>query len=109
MEVTEATGIKQLFAGMMPSQPGVIEGKVMSADPIEIALVNDEKVSLSGGSLTVPQHLTDYSVPASIAGGEISEPECTITFKSGLQPGETVYLLSFSEGKQYYVLGRKGG
>jgi len=109
MDANEATGLKQLFSGMMPSQPGVVEGRVLSAAPLEVVLTNDEKVSLSGESLTVPQHLTDYTVSASVSGGDISEPECNMTIKNGLRAGDTVYLLSFSDGKQYYVLDRKGG
>lgn len=58
----DPTGLKGLFQSMMPEAPGVIEGYVTSAEPLQVTLANDSKMILTANSLIVPRHLTDYMV-----------------------------------------------
>lgn len=56
------TGLKQMIQSMLPEAPGVIEGIVTNASPLQVTLVNDSKMILGKNSLIVPRNLTDYQV-----------------------------------------------
>lgn len=128
-DVNEETSLKQMIQGMCPEGSSVIEGTVASASPLKITLVNDAKMILTANSLIVPRHLTNYNT--SISGGNIQNyyyvgsgensstspvnpphvhavGKINVTVYNALAVGETVYLLAFNNGKQYYVLDRKG-
>lgn len=77
--MSEATSIKQLIQQLMPTQIGVIIGKVISVNPLNVQAVNDSKLILHKGNLIVPGRLT-------------------------LKAGEYVYMLSYAGGKKYYAL-----
>ena len=47
MEIKEPTSIKEMFQGMIPDSMGVVRGKVVSASPLKIQVVNDHKILLS--------------------------------------------------------------
>lgn len=135
------TSLKQLIQSMAPDGDGVVEGNVTNAAPLEITLINDDKMILSANSLIVPEHLTDHEIIADIMmdKGSLSAPtgaedekgehehpeieksgkhehelkgfqliEGKIVMHAGLKKGEVVYLLSYNNGKKYFVLDRKG-
>lgn len=67
MENQTPTGLKELIQFIMPEAPGVIEGTVTCASPLQITLANDSKMILGKNSLVVPRHLTDYQVKVDMA------------------------------------------
>jgi hypothetical protein len=153
MDISGQTSLKGLFQGMMPDSMGVVQGKVVSASPLKIQVVNDGKLVLAENLVCLPRHLSDYTAACDIrlgegtidgqtrndgfhphgpsgahgghAGGDGSHAHpdsegahvhsqatfdiygATIKVYNALTPGETVYLLSFNEGKKYYVLDRE--
>ena len=48
----------------------VIEAKVISASPLKVQAVNDDKLVLSEATLVVPRHLTDYTTTATYTLGK---------------------------------------
>lgn len=121
----EATGLKQLFQGMVPEGTTVVGGTVVSASPLKIRIENDDKLTVTGNVLLVPRYLTDWSatVDISLAKGGIdsvtdNKPGHThklstfnitgaaMTVHNALKAGETVYLLKFNNGKNYLVIDR---
>lgn len=100
----EVTSLKQAMQGLIPESSSIIEGCVISANPLKINLVNDPKMNLTKNSVVVPKEFTDYNMSISVPdeGSNI-----TITVHNALKAGETVYLLNYNGGKKYFVLGRK--
>lgn len=150
METGEQSSIKGLFQEMIPESVTVVMGKVVSASPLKIQVINDDKLVLPENLLCVPRHLSDYTMTATFTVGEGSLSSVTatsgthehsggahgghssgsgqhdhnggahthtlasftlahgtLTVHNALKAGETVYLLSFNEGKKYYVLDRE--
>ena len=136
MEIKEPTSIKEMFQGMIPDSMGVVRGKVVSAAPLKIQVVNDDKLLLSENLICVPRHLSDYTTTCDLMlgkgsldsqtkndgehGGHVSGTDAnqhalatfnifnaTLKVHNALKLGDTVYLLSFNEGKKYYVLDRE--
>ena len=136
MEIKEPTSIKEMFQGMIPDSMGVVRGKVVSAAPLKIQVVNDDKLLLSENLICVPRHLSDYTTTCDLMlgkgsldsqtkndgehGGHVSGTganqharatfnifNATLKVHNALKLGDTVYLLSFNEGKKYYVLDRE--
>ncbi len=136
MDSNEQTSLKGLFQEMIPESVNVVRGKVVSASPLKIQVVNDDKLLLSENLLCVPGHLTDYTTTCNLLlgdgslsgqtktdgqhGGHLSGDgshnhslstfniySATLTVHNALKLGETVYLLSFNEGKKYYILDRE--
>ena len=115
-EESEKTSLKQLIQGMTEAGITVIQGKVVAASPLKIQAVNDEKLTISQNSLFIPRHLTDYTTSCAIgtsgshgghnSGNGAHGHNASITIYNALKVGETVHLLSFNHGKQYYVLDR---
>jgi hypothetical protein len=153
MDIQEQTSLKGLLQGMMPDSMGVIQGKVVSASPLKIQVVNDEKLVLAENLICLPRHLSNYTTTCDIlldkgsinsqtrndgshphgssgthgghtgGDGAHSHPDsegahthhqatfnlygATIKVYNALKSGDIVYLLSFNEGKKYYVLDRE--
>lgn len=103
---SEKTSLKQLFQGMTGGEVDVLQGIVKAASPLRIQIVNDEKLTISSNITYVPRHLTNYTTTADISGDGISVKGAKVTVNNALQTGETVHVLSFKNGKQYYVLDR---
>lgn len=105
----EPTSIKQMIQGMAPSSVEVVQGKVISASPLKIQLLNDEKMELSGNIICLPKHLSTYQTTVDIAaGGDIGNINgVSMTVYNGLKTGEVVYILSFNNGKKYFILDRR--
>lgn len=102
------TSLKGLFQGLIPEAGGVLQGTVLSASPLKIQAVNDDKLVIPSSLLILPKHLTDYTVKAIItANGEADGgEEKTLTVQNALKAGEKVHLLSLNNGKKYYILDR---
>ena len=66
MDNQNPTGLKELIQSLAPEAPGVIEGTVTSASPLQVTLANDSKMVLGKNSLIVPRHLTDYMVEVDV-------------------------------------------
>lgn len=77
------TSIKQLIQRLMPRQPEIVMGQVLSSEPLSVQIVNDEKLILSRNTITVPGRIAD------------------------LQAGELVHILVYNSGKKYYLLDRR--
>lgn len=136
MDPNEQTSLKGLFQEMIPDSMGVVRGKVVSASPLKIQVVNDDKLLLSENLLCVPRHLSDYTTTCDLTlgtgslssqtksdgqhGGHISGDGthshalasfniygASLKVHNALKVGDMVYLLSFNEGKKYYVLDRE--
>ena len=107
----EPTSLKQAIQGMTQSGIEVIRGKVVSAAPLKVQALNDEKLQISANILCVPKHLTNYSVSASLALSPaidgVSNVQAAMTVNDGLKAGEVVYILSYNHGKKYYILDRE--
>lgn len=64
------TSLKGLFQGLVPDPCGILQGKVISASPLRIQAVNDEKLIINALLLIVPKHLTDYTATVDISVGK---------------------------------------
>lgn len=83
MDNQTPTGLKALIQSLIPEAPGVIEGIVTCASPLQVTLVNDSKMILSKNSLIVPRHLTDYMVEV-----DVQKSAGTLTSKTTKDGGE---------------------
>lgn len=123
------TSIKQFIQGMQVKDMELHEGVVVSPDPLQIKLVNNEKMVLDKDILVVPEHLTDHSIEVSLQVGSdkatldldtqalpenytgyfmknLNLPKGILTLKNHLVKDEKVMLLSYNNGKMYYILDR---
>nr|DAL85211.1 MAG TPA: Protein of unknown function (DUF2577) [Caudoviricetes sp.] len=65
--IQEPMSVKQLFQGMVPEAMEVLQGKVISASPLKIQVVNDEKLVLTENIICLPRHLSDYTTTVDIS------------------------------------------
>lgn len=126
-ESGNGNSIKNLLQMMMPKDGNVFIGRVTGSDPLEITDMGDEKLIISAGALSVPQHLTRHTVIVDISDGTVSgatdsayvnysshahavvtlaQANATMVVHGELAVGELVYLLPYNAGKKYFVLGR---
>lgn len=104
--MTEPTSIKQAIQSMIPNNVGVLRGKVISTEPLKIRAVNDDKLILTAGVLCIPRHLTDHTETVDIASLGITGASMVV--RNGLKMGDLVYLLSYNQGKKYFVMDKEG-
>ncbi len=102
----ESMSIKQALQDMISDNMGILRGKVISTSPLKIRAVNDDKLELTTGALCVPRHLTEHTQTVDIPALGIAGAAMVV--RSGLRAGDLVYLLSYNQGKKYYVLDREG-
>jgi len=137
MKIQEETSLKELIQNMVPESMAIVKGKVISASPLKIQVVNDDKMILHGNIICLPRHLSDYTTKCDItlgdgtinsqtrndgahshpgigAGGDHVNNLATfnifgasIKVYNALKVGESVYILSFNQGKKYYILDRE--
>ena len=100
----EQPSIKQLFQGLIPDQGGVIRARVISLDPLRIQAINDDKLLIGANSVIIPHHLTDYQTSVDIPDAGLEN--VVMTIRNSLNTGDTVHLLSFNQGKKYFILDR---
>lgn len=79
--MNDCTSIKQLVQRLMPRQNEIVIGKVVQSNPLHVQILNDDKLILSKG-LVIPERILAENLVA----------------------GEYVHILTFNNGKKYYVL-----
>lgn len=65
-----ADSIKGLIQGMMPMDAELMQGKVISVNPLKIRMVNDEKLVINERICIVPWHLTNYQQTCDLSQGD---------------------------------------
>lgn len=70
MAEENSTSIKALIQGMMPTNAELMQGTVISASPLKIQMVNDEKLIITERITVVPRHLSDYTTTADFTAGK---------------------------------------
>lgn len=66
----EPMSLKQLFQQMVPEAMEVLQGQVISASPLKIQVINDEKLTLTENLICLPRHLTTYQTTVDITLGK---------------------------------------
>lgn len=120
----ERNSVKELFQDMIPVAAELLQGLVISTEPLKIQMINDSKLVIGETVTVVPRDLTDYETTADLTWGEgtaLSAETKTesgdklvkfqitgagLTVHNALKTGEAVHILSLQNGKKYYVLGR---
>lgn len=64
----QKTSIKQIFQDMQVSNMEVVDGIVISASPLQIKLINNDKMILDKDITVIPMHLTDYKTKMTVIG-----------------------------------------
>ena len=78
----------------------VILGTIASVSPMRVQI--DQKTSLTGAQLIVPQYLTDHTEKMSIPGlGSVS-----VLIENALKTGDQVILLQKRGAQQYLIVDR---
>lgn len=104
-EQANTTSLKQLVQGMQVENIALVEGTVINTTPLLIKLMND-KLEIDSDIITVPYNLSDFDVQCDMVAEGYHIKNGTITIHNGLKKGDSVILLSYNRGKQYYVLDR---
>jgi len=81
----DETSIKELFQNMIPKDMGIIKGKVISANPLEIQVINDEKLILKKNNLCLPHHLSNYTATVDIT---LDPGDAESTIESSTKTGQ---------------------
>lgn len=129
------TSLKQLFQGMVPGGPELMQGKVISESPLKIQMDGDDKLIINERVAIVPWHLTDYTTKATYRkmdgtldsetyndgshGGHVAGDgthvnhlrtfnlyKGVIKVHNALKKGDKVHVLALNGGKVYYILDR---
>ena len=98
------TSIKEKLLKIMKqglSVPDIQAAIVIKEKPLTLRLVNDKKITLTSDDLVIPERMTNHTI--TIVDGKVKK---TIEVQNALKKNETVNLLQYSDGKQYYILDR---
>lgn len=98
------TSIKEMLLKIMKqgiSVPDIQAAIVIKEKPLTLRLVNDKKITLTSDDLVIPERMTNHTI--TIVDGKVKK---TIEVQNALKKNETVNLLQYSDGKQYYILDR---
>ncbi len=98
------TSIKEMLLKIMKqglSVPDIQAAIVIKEKPLTLRLVNDKKITLTPDDLVIPERMTNHTI--TIVDGKVKK---TIEVQNALKKNETVNLLQYSDGKQYYILDR---
>ena len=98
------TSIKEMLLKIMKqglSVPDIQAAIVIKEKPLTLRLVNDKKITLTSDDLVIPERMTNHTI--TIVDGKAKK---TIEVQNALKKNETVNLLQYSDGKQYYILDR---
>lgn len=98
------TSIKEMLLKVMKqglSVPDIQAAIVIKEKPLTLRLVNDKKITLTSDDLVIPERMTNHTI--TIVDGKVKK---TIEVQNALKKNETVNLLQYSDGKQYYILDR---
>ena len=69
-DLQEPTSLKELIQGMAPEALAVVRGTVISASPLKIQVINDEKLILEKNIICLPRHLSTYQTTIDIVLGK---------------------------------------
>ncbi len=61
--------LKRLFQGLVPVECELLEGTVLSLEPLKLQISSDEKLIVGPASVIVPKHMTDYEANVTIKLG----------------------------------------
>ena len=92
--------------------PSVLQGTVISTEPLKIQIANDSKLIISELITVVPWHLTDYETTADIECTDAAAADskkilnAKITIHNALKKGDILDILALNGGKKYYILDR---
>lgn len=78
-ELQEPTSLKELLQGMAPEALAIVRGQVISASPLKIQVINDEKLILEKNIICLPRHLSTYQTTVDISLGKGSINSITRT------------------------------
>ena len=98
------TSIKEMLLKIIKqglSVPDIQAAIVIKEKPLTLRLVNDKKITLTSDDLVIPERMTNHTI--TIVDGKVKK---TIEVQNALKKNETVNLLQYSDGKQYYILDR---
>ena len=98
------TSIKEMLLKIMKQGlpvPDIQAAIVIKEKPLTLRLVNDKKITLTSDDLVIPERMTNHTI--TIVDGKVKK---TIEVQNALKKNETVNLLQYSDGKQYYILDR---
>lgn len=98
------TSIKEMLLKIMKqglAVPDIQAAIVIKEKPLTLRLVNDKKITLTSDDLVIPERMTNHTI--TIVDGKVKK---TIEVQNALKKNETVNLLQYSDGKQYYILDR---
>ena len=98
------TSIKEMLLKIMKqglSVPDIQAAIVIKEKPLTLRLLNDKKITLTSDDLVIPERMTNHTI--TIVDGKVKK---TIEVQNALKKNETVNLLQYSDGKQYYILDR---
>lgn len=125
--------ISEAIKGMGARNSELMQGVVISENPLKIQITNDSKLVITNISAIIPRHLTDYETTVDleqttcspiikaateleIATDEVNQHahaveefaayKVKIKVYNALKIGETVHILAVQNGKKYYVLDR---
>lgn len=125
--------ISEAIKGMGARNSELLQGVVISENPLKIQIANDSKLVITNISAIIPRHLTDYETTVDLeqttcspiikaeteleiatetvnqhahAVEEFSAYKLKIKVYNALKKGETVHILAVQNGKKYYVLDR---
>lgn len=109
-----ANSLKELIQQMQMVDGGFFEGTVIRASPLEIRPANITNYTINESMLTIPEHLTDYTVSVDVSGLPVTTTHgsgtasgnCTMVIKASLKQGDKVALFGYNNNKSFVVLGR---
>jgi len=125
--------LKEAIQGMTARNTELLQGVVISENPLKIQAVNDSKLIITAVSAIIPWHLTDYETTVDLEETESSPIIHAVTSKdivskvvslhahenekfkiyklkikvyNSLKKGEKVHILAVQNGKKYFILDR---
>lgn len=123
----QSTSIRGMFVEIGKTNAStVLQGTVISTEPLKIQIANDSKLVISELVTVVPWHLTDYETTADIECDAAATIDSTTTVSAGhthkldsfkvinakitihnaLKKGDILDILALNGGKKYYILDR---
>ena len=99
------TSLKQLIQEMNDPGIEVMEGIVISTDPLRIRMTGDEKLTIGEANTYISKHLTRYDANCYLTDDE-ETPIDTIIIDNSLVEEDMVHILSLNHGKKYFILDR---
>lgn len=106
--MTDATSIKALFQGLIPSQLSIISARVTSINPLKCVSCNNEKLQITSGSLIVPNHLKKHTENVSFSIENKNYKDVKMIIDNSLKVNDIVLLLYLEQKSKFFVLGRGG-